>query len=223
MRAISIGALLLATPAAAQEPWYEYGDQEWGFQYWQGTFVGAGITLPHKLMINYPATTAGLDAPIATSEAPYPVIFFQHAGGSWYDNYDYLFSRLASRGFLVVSAQHDDDATWFCCGTYDEKHEDLFHATIDVVFQWNADPSEFLFGMAGFAPLCEQRAVDVVMPDVKHCGGLTEARRIAAIADLYGVAVSPHNPSGPVATAASVHNPMAPANASYAYPPAPVA
>ncbi|MCZ6597446.1 MAG: hypothetical protein O7B99_07405, partial [Planctomycetota bacterium] len=147
MRAISIGALLLATPAAAQEPWYEYGEHEWGFRYWQGTFVGAGITLPHKLMINYPATTAGLDAPIATAEAPYPVIFFQHAGGSWYDNYDYLFSRLASRGFLVVSAQHDDDATWFCCGTYDEKHEDLFHATIDVVFQWNADPSEFLFGM----------------------------------------------------------------------------
>ena len=63
---------------------------------------------------------------------------------------------------------------------------------------------EFLFGMAGFAPLCEQRAVDVVMPDVKHCGGLTEARRIAAIADLHDVAVSPHNPSGPVATAASV-------------------
>ena len=63
---------------------------------------------------------------------------------------------------------------------------------------------EFLFGMDGFAPLCQQRAVDVVMPDVKHCGGLAEARRIAAIADLHGVAVSPHNPSGPVATAASV-------------------
>lgn len=63
---------------------------------------------------------------------------------------------------------------------------------------------EFLFGMHGFAPLCQQRAVDIVMPDVKHCGGLTEARRIAAIADLHGVAVSPHNPSGPVATAASV-------------------
>ncbi len=63
---------------------------------------------------------------------------------------------------------------------------------------------EFLFGIDGFAPLCQQRAVDVVMPDVKHCGGLAEARRIAAVADLYGVAVSPHNPSGPVATAASV-------------------
>jgi len=63
---------------------------------------------------------------------------------------------------------------------------------------------EFLFGIEGFAPLCQQRAVDVIMPDVKHCGGLSEARRIAAIADLYGVAVSPHNPSGPVSTAASV-------------------
>ena len=63
---------------------------------------------------------------------------------------------------------------------------------------------EFLFGMSGFAPLIEARAVDVIMPDVKHCGGLQEARNIAALADLHDVAVSPHNPSGPVATAASV-------------------
>ena len=76
--------------------------------------------------------------------------------------------------------------------------------TIHDAIEQRMAGGEFLFGMAGFAPLCEQRAVDVVMPDVKHCGGLTEARRIAAIADLYGVAVSPHNPSGPVATAASV-------------------
>ena len=76
--------------------------------------------------------------------------------------------------------------------------------TIHDAIEQRMAGGEFLFGMAGFAPLCEQRAVDVVMPDVKHCGGLTEARRIAAIADLYDVAVSPHNPSGPVATAASV-------------------
>ncbi len=76
--------------------------------------------------------------------------------------------------------------------------------TIHDAIEQRMAGGEFLFGMAGFAPLCEQRAVDVVMPDVKHCGGLTEARRIAAVADLYGVAVSPHNPSGPVATAASV-------------------
>lgn len=63
---------------------------------------------------------------------------------------------------------------------------------------------EFLFGVEGFAPLCQQHAVDVIMPDVKHCGGLAEARQIATIANLHGVAVSPHNPSGPVSTAASV-------------------
>ena len=62
---------------------------------------------------------------------------------------------------------------------------------------------EFLFGIEGFGPLCREHAVDVIMPDVKHCGGLHEARKIAAIAELDGVAVSPHNPSGPVATAAS--------------------
>ena len=62
---------------------------------------------------------------------------------------------------------------------------------------------EFLFGIEGFGPLCREQAVDVIMPDVKHCGGLHEARKIAAVAELDGVAVSPHNPSGPVATAAS--------------------
>ena len=63
---------------------------------------------------------------------------------------------------------------------------------------------EFLFGVEGFAPLCEQKAVDIIMPDIKHCGGLLEAIRIAAVADANGVKVSPHNPSGPVSTAASV-------------------
>ena len=42
------------------------------------------------------------------------------------------------------------------------------------------------------------------MPDVKHCGGLLELTRIAAMAAADGVAVAPHNPSGPVSTAASV-------------------
>ena len=63
---------------------------------------------------------------------------------------------------------------------------------------------EFLFGVEGFAPLCEQKAVDIIMPDIKHCGGLLEAIRIAAVADANGIKVSPHNPSGPVSTAASV-------------------
>jgi len=63
---------------------------------------------------------------------------------------------------------------------------------------------ELLFGVAGFAPLVRNRAVHVIMPDVKHCGGLDELKRIAAVAEAEGISVAPHNPSGPVSTAASI-------------------
>jgi len=63
---------------------------------------------------------------------------------------------------------------------------------------------EILFGVAGFAPLIRDRTAHVIMPDVKHCGGLLELTRIAAAAAQEGVGVAPHNPSGPVSTAASV-------------------
>ena len=44
----------------------------------------------------------------------------------------------------------------------------------------------------------------MLQPDITHCGGLTEARRIAALAEAYRVALAPHNPQGPVSTAASI-------------------
>jgi galactonate dehydratase len=40
--------------------------------------------------------------------------------------------------------------------------------------------------------------------DLTHCGGFTEARRVAALADAYRIALAPHNPQGPVSTAASI-------------------
>lgn len=63
---------------------------------------------------------------------------------------------------------------------------------------------ELMFGLTGFAPLIREHVFDVIMPDVKHCGGLLEMTRIAAAADSEGVLVAPHNPSGPVATAAAI-------------------
>lgn len=63
---------------------------------------------------------------------------------------------------------------------------------------------EILYGVAGFAPLSRNQTVHVIMPDVKHCGGLLELTRIAAVAENDGVTVAPHNPSGPVSTAASI-------------------
>jgi galactonate dehydratase len=63
---------------------------------------------------------------------------------------------------------------------------------------------EVLFGLSGFGSLIRRHAVDTIMPDVKHCGGLLEMTRIAAVAADEGVMVAPHNPSGPISTAASV-------------------
>ena len=68
----------------------------------------------------------------------------------------------------------------------------------------NMAGGEFLFEVKGFEPLCREKAVDVIMPDVKHCGGILEMTRIAAMAAVHGVTVAPHNPTGPIATAASV-------------------
>jgi galactonate dehydratase len=64
---------------------------------------------------------------------------------------------------------------------------------------------EQLSGRAAFRPLLEAGALDVVMTDVKWVGGILEAKKIAAMAEAYDVALGPHNMSGPVSTAASVH------------------
>ena len=63
---------------------------------------------------------------------------------------------------------------------------------------------ERLVGVHAFRDLLEKRGVSVIQPDITHCGGLTEARRIAALAEAYRVAMAPHNPQGPVSTAASL-------------------
>jgi galactonate dehydratase len=63
---------------------------------------------------------------------------------------------------------------------------------------------ERLVGLAAFRELLDRRACSVLQPDITHCGGLSEARRIAALAEAYRVAMAPHNPQGPVSTAASL-------------------
>ncbi len=63
---------------------------------------------------------------------------------------------------------------------------------------------ERLISQYAFRELFERRAVSVVQPDITHCGGLSEARRIASMAEAYRVSVAPHNPQGPVSTAASL-------------------
>ena len=56
-----------------------------------------------------------------------------------------------------------------------------------------------------FREVLEKRAAHVIQPDLCHCGGLLEAKKIAAMAEPYYVGVAPHNPLGPIANAAALH------------------
>ena len=51
----------------------------------------------------------------------------------------------------------------------------------------------------------ERQAADIVMPDITRCGGISEMRKMANLAETYNVPISPHNPNGPVSTIASAH------------------
>ena len=64
---------------------------------------------------------------------------------------------------------------------------------------------ETVVGRRGFLPLLQSGAVDIVTADVQWTGGLTEARRIATLADTFGVPIAPHDCTGPVTFAACVH------------------
>ena len=64
---------------------------------------------------------------------------------------------------------------------------------------------ERLVGRHQFRPVFEQRACHVIQPDLCHCGGILEAKKIAAMAETYQMGVAPHNPLGPVANAVALH------------------
>jgi galactonate dehydratase len=63
---------------------------------------------------------------------------------------------------------------------------------------------ERLTHLAAFRDLFSARGCEICQLDITHCGGFTEARRVAALADAYRIALAPHNPQGPVSTAASL-------------------
>jgi galactonate dehydratase len=64
---------------------------------------------------------------------------------------------------------------------------------------------ETCVGRRGFLPLLQRGAVDVATIDVGWTGGLTEARKIASMADAFAIPIAPHDCTGPVALAACTH------------------
>lgn len=63
---------------------------------------------------------------------------------------------------------------------------------------------ERMFTRWAFKSLLASGGVDIAQPDVSHCGGIWELRKIAAMAEAYDVAIAPHCPLGPITLAASL-------------------
>lgn len=107
----------------------------------------------------------------------------------------------------AIDALAELRVTWFECPLPEHAH------TIPAVAQLRSYASARGMRLAGlealtsheaFAPWLDAGAYDVVMPDVKYCGGIAELITIGREAARRGIACAPHNPSGPVCHAASL-------------------
>lgn len=65
--------------------------------------------------------------------------------------------------------------------------------------------SESIATRWGYKDLLEQRAADFVMPDLGWVGGVSEAKKVATMAEAYGLPIAPHDCTGPVVYTASTH------------------
>jgi galactonate dehydratase len=64
---------------------------------------------------------------------------------------------------------------------------------------------ERLFEPERFLELIEKRAADILQPDVCHLGGMLETKKVAGLAHIRFLPVAPHNPTGPVMNAMTLH------------------
>lgn len=64
---------------------------------------------------------------------------------------------------------------------------------------------ERMFSRWDFKEVFEDGSVDIIQPDLSHAGGITEVKKIAAMAEAYDVALAPHCPLGPIALASCIH------------------
>jgi galactonate dehydratase len=77
-------------------------------------------------------------------------------------------------------------------------------AAINAAVSTPIATGERLTHLAAFRDLFACRGCEVCQLDITHCGGFSEARRIAALAEAHRIGLAPHNPQGPVSTAASL-------------------
>ncbi|MGB5668432.1 MAG: galactonate dehydratase, partial [Maribacter sp.] len=88
---------------------------------------------------------------------------------------------------------------------------------LDHIYKYTSIPiatGERMFSRWDFKEILHRGVVDIIQPDLSHAGGISEVRRIAAMAEAYDVALAPHCPLGPISLASALHIDFACANAT---------
>jgi galactonate dehydratase len=105
-------------------------------------------------------------------------------------------------GMLFAKALEPYGLYWFEEPCWPEAVDDI--ALIQRAVTTPIATGERLVSQYAVREYLEKRACSVLQCDITHIGGLSEIRRVAAMAEAYRVAMAPHNPQGPVSTAASL-------------------
>jgi len=162
--------------------------------------VAEGFTAFKTMAVPWTAPIEGL-RPVQYAEAC--VRTMREAVGDAIDIMVDCHARPSPRmGILFAKALEPYGLYWFEEPCWPETIDDLANVQRAVVTP--IATGERLVSQHGFRELLEKRACSIIQPDITHVGGLSEARRVAALAEAYRVAMAPHNPQGPVSTAASL-------------------
>lgn len=102
----------------------------------------------------------------------------------------------------IGHALEDFDVTWFEEPLPPDNQEGL--AEVKRRIRIPVAAGERLYSRWDYREFFRLGCADFIQPDVSHAGGVGELRKIAALAECHHIAVCPHNPSGPVANAATL-------------------
>lgn len=105
-------------------------------------------------------------------------------------------------GMMFAKALEPYGLYWFEEPCWPETVDDI--ASIQRAVSTPIATGERLVSQYAVREYVEKRACSVLQCDITHAGGFTEMRRIAALAESVRMALAPHNPQGPVSTAASL-------------------
>lgn len=147
-----------------------------------------------SLFITTPEMHAAIDCVAAVREAVGPQI----------DLLIEVHGRLSPANAIRIAKQLEQYDPFF----YEEPVRPEHMAELALVARATSIPiasGERGFSKHDFRPMFEQQAVAYCQPDPCHAGGITEMKKIAAMAEAYHIGFAPHNPNGPVATRVCQH------------------